>query len=426
VLQQVFANDGRVWLKPKGDRLSAFLGLKGLLFLEGDEHRHQRRIMMPAFSFGHIKNLVPTFWDKSMYLADQVAAEASTAEESDVRKGGQVDLARWSSLATLDIVGAAGLGYDFREMETGGEGSRLARAYQTILDERPSSPPSSTWIKVVNVLLPGWILASLPTERAQMFKKASHTLMEVSSELVANKRQEIAEQKVGDEKDILSVLLKSGEYDTPEGNETARDHLLTVLVAGHETTASLLQWALFQLTKDPRDQKLLRDEIRRAFPHGLPRSINYEQLEGLRHLRNFVSETIRFYPPVALTLRKAGEDTILAGEFIPKGTPLILPLLAMNKDPQVWGEDSDEFRPSRWERGNAMESNYNLLTFLAGPKSCIGKDFAKMEFKTLLVALIARFEFEATTDPSKVEVASAITSKPKGGLRLWVKEVEGW
>jgi cytochrome P450 len=423
VLQQVFPNDGRVWLKPPADSgLTSFLGLKGLLFLDGDEHRHQRRIMMPAFSFGHIKNLVPTFWDKSMYLADQVAAEASTAEKSDVRKGGQVDFARWSSLATLDIIGAAGLGYDFRAMETGGEGSKLARAYQTIFADRSSS----TWTKMLRMVLPSWIFSNLPLERVRQFKEATRSLKEVSHELIASKRQEIAEQKAGDEKDILSVLLKSGEYDTPEGNEIARDHLMTVLAAGHETTASLLQWALFQLTRDPQDQKLLRDEIRGTFPHGLPESISYEQLEGLRHLRNFFTETTRFYPPVSVSIRKAGEDTILAGEFIPKGTALVFAPLALNRNPQVWGEDSDEFKPSRWEGGNAMESNYNLLTFLAGPRSCIGKDFAKLEFKALLVALIARFEFEATADHSKMDSGSGITLKPKGGLKLWVREVEGW
>ena len=203
---------------------------------------------------------------------------------------------------------------------------------------------------------------------------------------------------------------------------------MTFLAAGHESTATLLVWAIHMLTLHPRHQTQLRDELRAAFPAGLPPpdAMTYECLDGLRQLHCFCEEVIRFYPPVAMTMRENVRDTTLAGHFVPRGTALVIVPWALHYDPKIWGPDAHQFRPERWA-GGAMESNYHLLTFLAGPRSCIAGGqggFARLEFKALVAALVAQLRFETVVGEA-VEIQGGLTSRPKGGLKVRVQAVAG-
>lgn len=180
------------------------------------------------------------------------------------------------------------------------------------------------------------------------------------------------------------------------------------------------------LTQHPSYQTQLRAEIRSAFPDGYPDTISYEQLEALKLLNLITEEVIRLYPPVALTMREANRDTTLDGHFVPKGTTLVVVPWALQRNPEVWGADADEFRPERWEDDLlAGGKGINILTFLAGPRNCIGMGFARMEFKALLVALVGRLEFEAPLGRT-FEIQGGLTSKPRGGMKVDVKVVGGW
>lgn len=139
-----------------------------------------------------------------------------------------------------------------------------------------------------------------------------------------------------------------------------------------------------------------------------------------------------------MTLRSAACDTSINGQFVPKGTTIILPPWAINTSTESWGPDALEFKPERWldadgkanNKGGA-ESNFSFLTFLHGPRSCIGQKFAQAEFECLLAAWVGRFEttfeeggaFARGEDP---EIKGGVTSKPRGGLWVHLKEVDGW
>ncbi|KAI5778387.1 cytochrome P450 [Geopyxis carbonaria] len=422
-LQEALHTNASIWVKPQfGGGLNVILGRRGLFFAEGAEHRHLRKQITPAFSHGQVKNLVPVFWEKAVYLGDKVAEEAAEGATEDEKADGKVvDISRWCTLSTLDIIGAAGFGYDFQAMETGGESNELAAAFSTLFKRTPMA----IFLGLLGMFVPFWLTYWLPFQRSRDVRHAHRTLQRVCLELVQNKRRALQEGKpeATESRDILSTLLKSGEYDSADGQAVARDQIMTFLAAGHETTSTALSWAVHLLTQYPTIQSALRADVRAAFPAGLPANITFDQLESLKSLRNFCHETLRYIPPVPLTMRVNNAATTLGGEFIPKNTVLVVCPWALHRDPAVWGADADEFRPERWEEG-MQGSNYNFQTFLAGPRSCIGKEFSNTEFRALLAVLVGRFEFGRAG--GEVEIAGGLTARPKGGLKVRVREVGGW
>lgn len=135
-------------------------------------------------------------------------------------------------------------------------------------------------------------------------------------------------------------------------------------------------------------------------------------------------ETLRLYPTVPLTLRTATRDTYIGGHLIPQGVTLVLSMWQMNRSPEVWGHDAAEFKPERWITGGkpnsngGASSNYEFLTFLHGPRSCIGQNFAKAEMRCLLTSMIRTFEWGLAMDESKIIPRGVITIKPANGLFL--------
>lgn len=130
-----------------------------------------------------------------------------------------------------------------------------------------------------------------------------------------------------------------------------------------------------------------------------------------------------------LTLREADTDTTISGHFVPKGTTVVICPWAINTSKALWGDDAREFNPERWlgpgkANTGGAESNYAVTTFLHGPRSCIGKDFAKAEFACLVAALVGKFELQLEDPDWELQIQGGITSKPKGGLKVMVTPVE--
>lgn len=195
-------------------------------------------------------------------------------------------------------------------------------------------------------------------------------------------------------------------------------------------------WAIYELCRSPETQARLRDEIRSKIPN-LDSDITATQIDECHYLQAFCSEVLRLWAPVTLTLRIAAVDTSIGNEFVPKDTIVVLPVKAINTAAGLWGTDADEFKPERWlnadgranQRGGA-DSNYSFLTFLHGPRSCIGQKFAQAEFACLLAAWAGRYETRFEDDSplarGEFDIAGGVTSKIKGGLWCKLKEVPGW
>lgn len=370
---------------------------------------------MPAFAFRHIKDLYPVFWDKSIEMTNAI----SHALKADTTGSSVVEIRDWASRATLDIIGLAGMGQDFDAIAD--PTNELNVTYRTIF--KPST--AAKVMQVASMFLPDWIIRALPVKRNEEFKEAIRTIKRVSADLIRSKRAKLEKGERTDV-DILSVAIESGGFT----DDDLVNQLMTFLAAGHETTATSLTWAVYLLCKHPAEQNRLREELQAHLPaiSDASAKISSTDIDHLPYLNAVLNETSRVFPPVALTLRETEHDTTIQGHFIPAGTTIIISPWAINTSNALWGADAKEFKPDRWMgQGKAntggADSNYAVTTFLHGPRSCIGKDFAKAEFACLLAALVGRFEMELEDPDKPLEIAGGITSSPKGGLRIKMKEI---
>ena len=206
----------------------------------------------------------------------------------------------------------------------------------------------------------------------------------------------------------------------------------------HETTSSAFTWATHLLAIHPDIQTRLRTEVRQALPSPsspIDPAIDIAAiLESLPLLNAVCNEVLRLYPTVPVTLRVAIRPSSIGSVHIPKGTRIYISPWAINRTPEIWGPDAQTFSPDRWidaETGKpnntgGVSSNYCNMTFLHGPRSCIGERFAKSELRTLIAVFCGMLEMKMA-DPNEVpEPAGAITTKPRNGMRLRLKVLDGW
>ena len=423
-LAEVLTQKSYEFIKPQQLRfgLGRILGT-GLVLSEGEEHKAHRKLMKPAFDFRHIKDLYPTFWSKSCNLVNHLMGETrNQVKESKAYSADTiVEIANWASRATLDIIGVAGLGKDFNAIEN--PNTELNATYRKVF----RSNRIGQIISFAGLFLPQWFLRSIPVSHNSNIYEASETIKKACRQLIHDKRQRLQEKRT--DYDILSVALESGGFT----DEELVNQLMTFLVAGHETTASSLTWAIYLLCQNPDSQTRLRHEIRATLPSidSIDEQITSQSLESCHYLHAVCSEVLRLYPPVPITLREAGQNTTILNQPVPKGTSIIVAPWAANRSVKLWGADATAFDPDRWMGGSkagngGAESNFAFMTFLHGPRSCIGQQFAKAEFACLVGALVGRFQFELEDPNRVVEIKGTVTAKPRGGLSVKIKVVEGW
>ncbi|KAJ7073332.1 cytochrome P450 [Mycena belliarum] len=418
-----FLTNSNIYQKPAASRLSIgrVVG-PGIIVAEGEEHRHQRKIMNPAFGAPQVRELTSIFVDKSLELRDIWAAQASNA-------GGtaNIDVLAWLTKATLDIIGLAGFNYPFNAL-SGGEGaSELGAAFSTIFESGTTMSP----LRFLQQWFPA--LGLIPTARDRLERGAQSTMKRIGRELLAESKREIAADAEGKRaRDLLSLLVRANTAkDLPASQRLSDEDVVaqvpTFLVAGHETTSSATTWALFSLTQHPAVQARLRAELL-AVDTDTP---TMDVLNALPYLDCVVRETLRIHAPVGSTVRQATQDDVvpLATPFtdvygkvhetlnVSKGQTFIIPILAMNRDPVIWGPDAMEFVPERWEAqppiNNALPGIWgHMLSFLGGPRACIGYRFSLVEMKALLFTLVRAFEFELAVPAAEIGKRSVIVQRP--------------
>lgn len=387
----------------------------GLLLAEGEDHKFQRKVLSPAFAFRHVKELYPIFWSKSREMVEKI----ENAELVEKAPNVVIEIGGWASRAALDIIGVAGMGQDFNSLAD--PNTDLNQTYRAVF----APNRQAQILGLMSFFIPGWIIERLPIKRNDDIMAASKLARDTSRQLVRQKKEKLAAKEKMDP-DIISIALEAGTLS----EDKLVDNMMTFLAAGHETTASALTWATFLLSKHPEVQTKLRKEVREHIG-SLNDAINDTIIDGMPYLHAVCQEVLRVYAPVPVTMREAVSDTTLMGHYVPKGSVIMLCMWAVNFSKELWGPDADEFKPERWmQPGQANSggatSNYAFLTFLHGPRSCIGQRFAVAELACLLAAFVGRYEFELTYPDEEPIIKGGITARPKDGLKLNLKVVEGW
>ena len=333
-----------------------------------------------------------------------------------------VEISGWSSRATLDIIGRAGTGVEFDAIEN--PDTKLNITYRNVF----SPTRQQRLMGILGLFVPQWFLRSLPISHNTRIEASCNTIKEVCRELISKKKEMLGQKEKQVETDILSVALESGGFT----EEDLVNQMMTFLAAGHETTATALIWAFYLLCLHPEIQTHLRKEIRANLPSiDGTEIITAASLDQFHYLHAVCNEVLRLHSPVPLTIRQASRNTTIVGQYIPKGTTIILAPGAVNEATALWGPDAEKFNPDRWmgpgkANSGGAESNYAFLTFLHGPRSCIGQSFAKAEFAYLLAAVIGRFEIKLADEAYKPDIQRGVTAKPANGLPVKIRPVEGW
>jgi cytochrome P450 len=218
--------------------------------------------------------------------------------------------------------------------------------------------------------------------------------------------------------DLLGRLLAARDPETgePMGDENLVDNLLTLLEAGHETTAKALTWCLYLLARAPEWQQRVREEVI-AVTGGAP--VDGSHIDKLALTQRVLKEAMRLYPPAPVLSRLSPKATTLGGHELKAGTNIVMPIFAIHRHRRLW-EDPDRFDPDRFLPDR--EARYwrtQFMPFGAGPRICIGMSFAMAEATAILATLVrgARFEWDGKHLPEPV---SRVTLRPKGGMPLKV------
>ncbi|KAH9885222.1 cytochrome P450 [Cubamyces lactineus] len=418
--------------KPEMGRknLAKLIG-EGVLSVEGEQHRTQRRIMNPAFGPSQIRELTEIFVQKAQELRDvwdgHLAQHGSPA---------RIDVLDGLTRMTLDVIGLAGFNYRFDSLNPNGKPNKLNEAFQAIFQP----PEHISTLAILKSIFPA--LDIIPDAWSRRVKRARAVMHDIGMQLVAEKKaaiqRELAESKEKGRndmrnRDLLTLLLKANmATDIPDSQRLSDDDVLaqipTFLVAGHETTSVATTWCLFALTQAPNVQKKLRDELFTLDTE----TPSMDELNSLTYLDAVVRETLRVHAPVPMSYRMVVKDDIipvsepfvdLNGQVqdsirISKGDGIDVPILSLNRSKKLWGEDALEFRPERWENTPEAVSSIpgvwgHLLTFLGGPRACIGYRFSLVEMKALVFTLVRAFEFELAVPAEDVQKKSSVVQRPQ-------------
>ncbi|PVG01506.1 cytochrome P450 [Serendipita vermifera] len=401
--------------------LGRYLG-EGAYLGPGSDHKRQRRIMNPAFSIGHIREMTEIFVSKANELKDVLLDKIPAQGGTD-----RVDMLSYLSKTTLDVIGLAGFNYEFNALKD--ESSELSTAFESILQSTGGFP----LFQVLKEHIPLLRYILRYDSLSRNLDRSQKTMREIGKKLIAQKKKEIeAEKEAGNKrgsKDLLTLLIRSNMSEKAERltDDEVLNQIPTFLLAGHETTSTSTSWGLLALAAHQPVQTRLRQELRAVQTD----SPTMDQLNSLSYLDSVVREILRYDSVVTGAIRVATQDDVIPLEKpfvdrfgntrdsirVRKGDSVFVSVIVMNKSKSIWGEDAKEFNPDRWlALPKAAQSNPgvwgNQLTFLGGPRACIGFRFAVTEMKALLFALIRSFEFELAVPLDDIFRRSSIVTRP--------------
>jgi cytochrome P450 len=380
--ERVLVDDREAFAKT-GDFATAFG--EGLVAVEGEEWDRQREFLQPLFFRGAIRDHVGT-------MVDQIERRVDSWEPGETRP-----VRDEMKALTLEVLFATLLD---RELSTTGADADL-RAAAGSLNAR--FVPTS-WV------LPEWV----PTPSRRRFDRARETLRDEVRRLL---RERADEDRTGG--DLLSLLARARATEGYPETETAiEDQLVTMVFAGHETTALALIYTWYLLARHPDVAGRVHDEVRGVVGDGRPTA---DDLGELTTTTRVIRESMRLYPPIHTIPRRTREPIDVGGYRLPANAEVHLSAIQIHRDARFY-DDPLAFRPDRWI--DADRSGFTYFPFGGGPRRCIGQQFALTE-ATLAVAVVARDYRLAWAGDGDLELAPEMTTQPAGTVPMRIHRRDG-
>ncbi|XP_004308440.1 PREDICTED: cytochrome P450 704C1-like [Fragaria vesca subsp. vesca] len=386
----------------------------GIFVVDGEKWRQQRKLASLEFSTRILRDFSCSVFRRNAAKLVKVIHEFADSSCA-------FDMQDFLMRCTLDSIFKVGFGIELNCLE---ESSKSGIGFMKAFDE-------STALTYRRYVDPFWKVKrflNIGSEASlRNYVKVIHDFVD---HLIRSKRKLLDEEKDGNDKeDILSRFLVESEKDPEQMTDKyLRDIVLNFMIAGKDTSANTLSWFFYMLSKNPLIQEKVAQEVRDVV--GLDHEANIDEflakitdaaLDKMHYLHATLTETLRLYPAVPLDGRSAETDDILPDGFrVKKGDRITYMAYAMGRMPYIWGKDAEDFRPERWLENGIFkpESPFKFVAFHAGPRICLGKDFAYRQMKIVAMALLWSFRFKLADETKNVTYRTMFTLHMDGSLTM--------
>uniref|UniRef100_A0A0E0HDK6 Cytochrome P450 n=1 Tax=Oryza nivara TaxID=4536 RepID=A0A0E0HDK6_ORYNI len=387
--------------KPKMIRVGKLLAT-GVVSYEGEKWAKHRRILNHAFHHEKIKRMLPVFAN--------CCTEMVTRWENSISLEAASEIDVWPEFRNLtgDVISRTAFGSSYQE------GRRIFQLQEELAQYLTEA--------LQKLFIPGYWY--LPTKNNRRMREIDREVRKILLEIIGNKERAITNGENSND-NMLGLLVESNTKQPELGMSTDDiiEECKLFYFAGMETTSVLLTWTLIVLSMHPEWQERAREEVLHHF--GRTTTPDYDSLSRLKIVTMILYEVLRLYPPVVLLNRRTFKETNLGGIKFPADMNLILPILFIHHDPEIWGKDASEFNPGRFADGISNASKYHDASFFPfgwGPRICIGQSFALLEAKMALSMILQRFSLELS--PSYIHAPYIVlTLRPQHGAQIKLKRI---
>ncbi|MGY0061888.1 cytochrome P450 [Streptomyces sp. LZ34] len=407
-VQQVLATEAANFRKDNViyEELRQALG-NGLLTSQDEDYRRQRRLIQPLFTRRRVESYATA-------VTSEAAALAARWRETPGGAGGTLELVEEMRGYALRVVGRVLFGSDVEQT------IEVVRDSLPMLNERARA----------RALSPVKLPRDWPTPANRRAARAQAGLYALCDAIIG-KRTEGRERDECDERapgpgpedgveDLLTLLIRT--QNAEDGSLTRaelREQVLVFFLAGHDTTATALTFALHLLARHPAEQRRVHDELDRVLPDG--RTPTAADLEALPRLTMVLKEAMRLFPPSPAVSRRAVAETVIGGRRIPAGAAVLVSQWVAHRHPAYW-KDPERFDPERFTpQAEAGRPRYAYFPFGGGPRACIGQHFSTLHSVLSLATLLREYDIEDASDGGDVPLGAGITLLTKGPVRVGVR-----
>lgn len=396
-MKHVLIDNAKNYTKSRNyDGLRLVLG-QGLVTSESELWKKQRRLVAPAFTPQRVPTYVPTFVKAAEDAVEVWSKELARKPSTDV------EVHHAMMALTFRIVGLTLFSQEF-----GTDTKRIGDAFEAAI--RFADKFAMSIVRVPTT----W-----PLPRNFRFKTAMGTLDGLVDSIIRSRKKSYLETGIAGD-DVMGTLLSSkDEGGAPMDDRQLRDEVLTLIGAGHETTANTLAFTLYLLSLHPQIARRVQEEISSVLGD---RSPTLQDLAKLEYLERVIEESMRLIPAVWGLEREAQSDDVLGGYRVKKGDAVAISTWTLHRMPQYW-ENPEGFDPDRFlPEAKKARPRFAYLPFGGGPRVCIGASFAMLEAKSILAVLLRKLRFSVRSGFT-LELETAVTLRPKHGIPMTVSRV---